>query len=184
MPELLCMFNLPIVKRCALTNDIVHRGTDRRMQPHHMPLQDGVLLSLRMCVQFSAVVVYLLTQVALLALWDVRRQRCTRNPACDLWDEEMLLEERERERDHRQDRVARMFAPREESPPPYEAPPVPPVGHEEPDDHGTDGGDDLEYWMDPEPGNFDWYDDTGISDGTDDVGTFDWMDDPSASESP
>lgn len=90
----------------------------------------------------------------MLALWDVRRKRCIRNPACDLWDEEMLLEERERERERRQGRVAaavrpvaRMFAPHEELPPPYEAPPVPPVRRAA-------------------------------------RGTFDWMDDPCASEFP
>ncbi|KAF9819392.1 hypothetical protein IEO21_02135 [Rhodonia placenta] len=88
------------------------------------------------------------------SLWDVRRKRCIRNPACDLWDEEMLLEERERERERRQGRVAaavrpvaRMFAPHEELPPPYEAPPVPPVRRAA-------------------------------------RGTFDWMDDPCASEFP
>ncbi|KIM74131.1 hypothetical protein PILCRDRAFT_828552 [Piloderma croceum F 1598] len=36
--------------------------------------------------------------------WDIKKGRCTRNPSCELWDEEMLLEirERERERQHAQ----------------------------------------------------------------------------------
>ena len=34
-----------------------------------------------------------------IALWDVQNQRCTRVPSCDLWNEEMLLEERERRRE-------------------------------------------------------------------------------------
>ncbi|KAI0336752.1 hypothetical protein GY45DRAFT_1315385 [Cubamyces sp. BRFM 1775] len=33
------------------------------------------------------------------SLWDVRNRRCSREPSCDLWDEEMLLEQRERERE-------------------------------------------------------------------------------------
>ncbi|CDO75745.1 hypothetical protein BN946_scf184921.g21 [Trametes cinnabarina] len=33
------------------------------------------------------------------ALWDVQRKLCSREPSCDLWDENMLLEERERERE-------------------------------------------------------------------------------------
>ncbi|THH15651.1 hypothetical protein EW146_g4847 [Bondarzewia mesenterica] len=32
------------------------------------------------------------------ALWDKRQQRCTSDPACALWDEDMLFEDRERER--------------------------------------------------------------------------------------
>lgn len=35
----------------------------------------------------------------LTALWDTKKQRCTSNPACDLWDETMLLDVRERERE-------------------------------------------------------------------------------------
>ena len=34
----------------------------------------------------------------MIALWDVRNRKCIRVPSCDLWDEELLLEERERQR--------------------------------------------------------------------------------------
>ncbi|KAH9849628.1 hypothetical protein C2E23DRAFT_355417 [Lenzites betulinus] len=33
------------------------------------------------------------------SIWDIRNKRCSRVPSCDLWDENMLLEERERERE-------------------------------------------------------------------------------------
>ncbi|OSD08736.1 hypothetical protein PYCCODRAFT_1455722 [Trametes coccinea BRFM310] len=33
------------------------------------------------------------------SLWDVRNKQCSREPSCELWDETMLLEERERERE-------------------------------------------------------------------------------------
>lgn len=36
------------------------------------------------------------------AIWDVRNKRCSREPSCDLWDDEMLLEERERAREREQ----------------------------------------------------------------------------------
>ncbi|KAI0360484.1 hypothetical protein OH77DRAFT_1501240 [Trametes cingulata] len=48
------------------------------------------------------------------SLWDVRNKRCSREPSCDLWDDEMLLEERERERERQ--REARR--PRPAGPPP------------------------------------------------------------------
>lgn len=35
----------------------------------------------------------------LIALWDIKRQKCTSDPACELWDEMMLLDTRERERE-------------------------------------------------------------------------------------
>ncbi|KAJ7048506.1 hypothetical protein C8F01DRAFT_1190188 [Mycena amicta] len=60
---------------------------------------------------------------------------CTRDPPCDLWDEEMLLEERERQRE----RAANPPAPAYRAPPaPIQAPPLvrfpvpPPAYHPEP----------------------------------------------------
>jgi len=44
------------------------------------------------------------------SLWDTKRQRCTSNPACDLWDEMMLLDTREREREAIANRVAQAAA--------------------------------------------------------------------------
>lgn len=46
-----------------------------------------------------------------IALWDTRRQKCTSDPACELWDEMMLLDTREREREVAANRVAQA-APR------------------------------------------------------------------------
>jgi hypothetical protein len=40
------------------------------------------------------------------ANWDIPNVRCERNPSCELWDEEMLLEEQEREREQDRERVA------------------------------------------------------------------------------
>ncbi|KAK7683547.1 hypothetical protein QCA50_013382 [Cerrena zonata] len=48
------------------------------------------------------------------SLWDTRRQRCTLVPSCELWDDEMLLEERERNRE----RQARVLAPVPQAAPP------------------------------------------------------------------
>ena len=44
------------------------------------------------------------------ALWDTKKQRCTSNPACELWDETMLLDTREREREAVANRVAQAAA--------------------------------------------------------------------------
>ena len=38
--------------------------------------------------------------------WDVLKVRCKRNPSCELWDEEMLLEQQERDREPDRERVA------------------------------------------------------------------------------
>jgi hypothetical protein len=46
----------------------------------------------------------------LVALWDTKRQKCTSNPACELWDEMMLLDTREREREANANRVAQAAA--------------------------------------------------------------------------
>lgn len=67
-----------------------------------------------------------------IAKWDVEKVRCTRVPACDLWDEEMLLEERERHRagvvrdipgraQPIRERLANLpvYRPPEPAPPPY-----------------------------------------------------------------
>ncbi|TCD68696.1 hypothetical protein EIP91_009980 [Steccherinum ochraceum] len=57
------------------------------------------------------------------SLWDVKNTKCLRVPSCDLWDENMLLEERERERDQRRGGGQRAApAPRvahHAPPPPY-----------------------------------------------------------------
>ena len=42
------------------------------------------------------------------ALWDVPNRRCSRVPSCELWDEELLLEERERQREQEQERQERI----------------------------------------------------------------------------
>ena len=42
----------------------------------------------------------------LIALWDTKKQKCTSNPACELWDEMMLLNSREREREAIANRAA------------------------------------------------------------------------------
>ncbi|KAI6158108.1 hypothetical protein BKA82DRAFT_996490 [Pisolithus tinctorius] len=62
------------------------------------------------------------------ALWDRMASRCTRKPSCELWDENMLLEEQERrqvaerERQQQLQRPARVQAL--EPPPPYRPAPV------------------------------------------------------------
>ncbi|KAL4073615.1 hypothetical protein J3A83DRAFT_4357612 [Scleroderma citrinum] len=57
------------------------------------------------------------------ALWDRKTSRCTRSPSCDLWDENMLLEERERERVAVRERQQQLRHPVPvqglEPPPPY-----------------------------------------------------------------
>ncbi|KAI0659334.1 hypothetical protein C8Q70DRAFT_987272 [Cubamyces menziesii] len=64
------------------------------------------------------------------SLWDIPNKRCSREPSCDLWDEDMLLEQRERDREHEQQirqarlvervrmGIARVVAPAP-APPPY-----------------------------------------------------------------
>ncbi|KAM5533573.1 hypothetical protein V8D89_012789 [Ganoderma adspersum] len=58
------------------------------------------------------------------ALWDVQEGICSRRPSCDLWDENMLLEARERERERQQGRRNPERAPvvvaAPAPPPPYE----------------------------------------------------------------
>ncbi|KAI0777234.1 hypothetical protein BD413DRAFT_601706 [Trametes elegans] len=84
------------------------------------------------------------------SLWDVRKKRCSRNPSCELWDDDMLLEEREREREHQRQarrvepvaRIGGMFA----IPPPPYVPPAPVHVH-----HAPPRDDSDLSWMD-EPG--------------------------------
>ena len=38
--------------------------------------------------------------------WDIPKVRCKRNPSCELWDETLLLEGQEREREQDRERVA------------------------------------------------------------------------------
>ncbi|KAH8101927.1 hypothetical protein BXZ70DRAFT_932499 [Cristinia sonorae] len=56
------------------------------------------------------------------SLWDVKASRCTRTPSCELWDEDMLLEERERRREAQ----ANVRAPPPPPPPPAQQAPPPP----------------------------------------------------------
>ncbi|KAI0766295.1 hypothetical protein BC629DRAFT_1596450 [Irpex lacteus] len=83
------------------------------------------------------------------AKWDIKQGKCTRIPSCELWDEEMLLEEQERRREAAQgmQRIdqpgavnqAVVFAqPPQLPPPPYRARPV-----------YNDGGD-LLWMMEPD----------------------------------
>ncbi|KZT28083.1 hypothetical protein NEOLEDRAFT_1161274 [Neolentinus lepideus HHB14362 ss-1] len=54
------------------------------------------------------------------SLWGIQARRCTRDPPCELWDDEMLLEERERERQAHQEPAPAFAAPRPIEPvPPY-----------------------------------------------------------------
>ncbi|CAL1708947.1 unnamed protein product [Somion occarium] len=53
------------------------------------------------------------------SLWDKKGQKCTRNPSCELWDEEMLLEERERRREREAQGRQAFRLP--QAPPPYVA---------------------------------------------------------------
>ncbi|THH30196.1 hypothetical protein EUX98_g3975 [Antrodiella citrinella] len=67
------------------------------------------------------------------SLWDIKKARCTRVPSCELWDEEMLLAERERNRDARAGPQPARRVVQPAPPPPY-APahyPVPHVMHGE-----------------------------------------------------
>ncbi|KAI0944919.1 hypothetical protein AcW1_001737 [Taiwanofungus camphoratus] len=54
------------------------------------------------------------------ALWDVRRKRCSREPPCALWDEDLLLDEGQRNYGQpRGQHAARPFYDAE-APPPYD----------------------------------------------------------------
>lgn len=80
-----------------------------------------------------------------IALWDVRRKRCTRNPACELWDEDMLLEERERQRERRQPPAIAVIELQHQA-----VPPPPYVEH----DAGVHQGfprDTFDWMNDPSP---------------------------------
>ncbi|KAF9788557.1 hypothetical protein BJ322DRAFT_1049631 [Thelephora terrestris] len=108
------------------------------------------------------------------SLWDTIRQRCTSDPRCELWDETMLLDIREREREGAQaNRLARA-APRPAPPVPERVDPHPPVPR-----HfaGFVGGGFLQpavpeqrHHEPPPPQNF------GFGDG----GDFEWIDNPTA----
>ncbi|KAF9652364.1 hypothetical protein BDM02DRAFT_3089237 [Thelephora ganbajun] len=85
--------------------------------------------------------------------WDVKRQRCTSNPACELWDETMLLDTREREREAIANRVAQAAV----RPAPAVRPPAPVPPRREPPRPAVqildfnDGGD------------FDWIDNPNVA---------------------
>ncbi|KAA1473977.1 hypothetical protein DENSPDRAFT_840520 [Dentipellis sp. KUC8613] len=57
------------------------------------------------------------------SMWDKERQRCTSDPACALWDEDMLLEQQERRRLHDGEIAAPRVVAAPAPPPPYN--PVP-----------------------------------------------------------
>lgn len=61
----------------------------------------GILLPMWLYVFFLDVTLHP-DLTSLLALWDKGRGRCAREPACEFWNEEMLLEAHERERDQEQ----------------------------------------------------------------------------------
>lgn len=71
------------------------------------------------------------------SLWDRFASKCTRQPSCDLWDENMLLEERERARVAERGRQQQLRHPVPvqalEPPPPYR-PQAAPIAGEEPND--------------------------------------------------
>ncbi|KAH7882296.1 hypothetical protein F5I97DRAFT_1817136 [Phlebopus sp. FC_14] len=85
--------------------------------------------------------------------WNVRDGKCTRKPSCDLWDEHMLLEERERRRvadlERLQGRPAMQRVQAAQPPPPYQAaaPPVHRAPHIMPAPAHNDG---LEWVRDPQ----------------------------------
>lgn len=83
---------------CRYTDD---RRADHGLQPHHLPMQDRILFQVRWCVHSlvspSSQEESLTSSPS--ALWNVKQNRCSRVPSCELWDEELLLEERERERE-------------------------------------------------------------------------------------
>ncbi|KAI0765331.1 hypothetical protein C8Q74DRAFT_1287700 [Fomes fomentarius] len=61
------------------------------------------------------------------ALWNAREGRCSRKPSCELWDEELLLEERERQREREhQARVQGQVQNRLVAPAPVRFDPLPP----------------------------------------------------------
>ncbi|RDX54728.1 hypothetical protein OH76DRAFT_1398118 [Lentinus brumalis] len=75
------------------------------------------------------------------ALWDVQPNRCSRVPSCDLWDEQLLLEERERMREEEREQGRPMGAQAGAAvrnqhhlppPPPYNAQPAPVYNHNPP----------------------------------------------------
>lgn len=87
------------------------------------------------------------------AKWDVAKTRCTRVPSCDLWDEDMLLEQRERDRERARAARRPVQAPARDDwiihdePPQYQhvrAPPpyIPPV-------HFNRPAGDLQWMLEP-----------------------------------
>ena len=82
------------------------------------------------------------------ALWDRMSSKCTRKPSCDLWDENMLLEERERARAVVRERQQQLHHPVPvqalEPPPP---PPYRPRAASIPDD--PEQSNDLEWLRNP-----------------------------------
>ncbi|KAI0702061.1 hypothetical protein C8T65DRAFT_719286 [Cerioporus squamosus] len=87
------------------------------------------------------------------ALWDVQHNRCSRVPTCELWDEQLLLEEREQEREEGR-RVGGIFPQggaalghRLPPPPPYNPHPAPIYNYNPPRQAA---------------GEFDWMDDPDI----------------------
>ena len=61
------------------------------------------------------------------ALWDIKKGLCSREPSCELWDDDMLLEQRERarERERVQANEQRRNLAQNEARIAYEPPPPP-----------------------------------------------------------
>jgi len=101
------------------------------------------------------------------SLWDTKRSRCTSDPACELWDEAMLLGTREMQREAVADRMARAAA----RPPAMRLPPLPPAPPAFPNLLNLFGGRAAPEPPRPAPqlfnpvtgGDFDWIDDSSIA---------------------
>ncbi|KAI0747012.1 hypothetical protein C8Q80DRAFT_812908 [Daedaleopsis nitida] len=92
------------------------------------------------------------------SLWDVRRSQCSREPSCELWDEELLLEERERQREREREQQhghARLGGVQfrvvdDPPPPPYHPAPVRVDYHDYAPYHDEPYHDDLSWMDDPD----------------------------------
>jgi hypothetical protein len=88
-------------------------------------MRDRVLLQVWMSVE--SYLFPLSTLICrLTALWDAEQSRCSSNPRCELWDEDLLLDLRERDREAVIEAQERRAVPAlvHPPPPPYAPPPV------------------------------------------------------------
>jgi len=105
------------------------------------------------------------------SLWDIENSRCTRNPSCDLWDEEMLLELRERDRDAQPPAgVGGLLAPFRNvfGPPPVNIAAPPPVDNQVDDDPFRFDEEEYLYPLSSEEEDSD-------NNSDDDMDNFAWM---------